>query len=104
LLSHNVFKHILIVSDVDLVKLVKTSKSSFSPADPITVYLLGVIFNCLCLSVTQTINPSFLSGVVSVDLKAVGVRSILPKAGSDHETISSSQSIRLLLFLSKIVE
>ncbi len=98
------FRHFYCVSDSDIVKLVKTSKRSSSPADPIPVPLLCSIIDCICPYITLAINSSLISGVVPSAFKAAIVRPILKKAGSDPEVMSKYRPISLLPFLSKVLE
>ena len=98
------FEHFHCVYDNKIVKLVKTSKRSSSPADPIPVPVLCLIIDHICTPITQDINSSLLSGVVPSSFKAALVRPILKKTGSDPETLSNYRPISLLPFLSKVLE
>jgi len=97
-------RHFYCASDADIVKLVKTSKRSSSPADPIPVPLLCSIIDCIFPSVTQAVNSSILSGVVPSAFKAAIAKPILKKAGSDPEIFSNYWPISLIPFLSKVLE
>ena len=83
------FEHFHCVYDNEIVKPVKTSKRSSSPADPIPVPVLCSIIDHICAPITQAINSSLLSGVVPSAFKAALVRPILKKTGSDPETLSN---------------
>ena len=88
----------------NICKLVKSSKRSSSPADPIPVSVLCEIIDWVCPSITHAINSSLTSGVVPSAFKAAIVRPILKKPGSDPEILSNYRPISLLPFLSKVLE
>ena len=92
------------VSVSDICKLIKCSKRSSSPADPIPVPLLFTIIDWVCPSITHAINSSITSGIVPSAFKAAIVRPILKKPGSDPELLSNYRPISLLPFLSKVLE
>ena len=92
------------VSMADICKLVKASKRSSSPADPIPVSVLCTIIDWVCPSITHAINSSLNLGVVPSIFKAAIVRPILKKPGSDPELLSNYRPISLLPFLSKVLE
>ncbi len=76
------------VSNADIIRLVKASKRSSSPADPIPVPLLCKIIDWVSSSITNAINSSLVSGVVPAAFKSAIVRPIL-KPGSDPELLSN---------------
>ncbi len=92
------------VSMADICKLVKASKRSSSPADPIPASVLCTIIDWVCPSITHAINSSLELGVVPSVFKAAIVRPILKKPGSDPELLSNYRPISLLPFLSKVLE
>jgi hypothetical protein len=92
------------VTTADISKLIRASKRSLSPADPIPVPLLCSIIDWVCPSITHAINSSLVSGIVPSDFKSAIVRPILKKKGLDCEQQSNYRPISLLPFLSKILE
>ncbi len=92
------------VSTAEVSKLIRASKRSTSPADPVPVPLLCSIVDWVCPSITQAINCSLITGIVPSAFKAAIVRPILKKKGSECEQLSNYRPISLLPFLSKILE
>lgn len=88
----------------DICALVKSSKRSSSPADPIPVPLLCTIIDTIGSVITHCINSSLARGVVPDSFKSAIVKPILKKAGLDPETLANYRPVSLLPFLSKILE
>ncbi len=94
--------HPVVASDV--CALIKSSKRSSSPADPIPVPLLCKVIDTICPVITQCINSSLTKGVVPDSFKSAIVKPILKKSGLDPETLANYRPVSLLPFLSKILE
>ncbi len=92
------------VSESAISALVKSSKRSSSPADPIPVPLLCNIIDSVCPAITVAINSSLVNGIVPDAFKSAIVKPILKKPNLDPETLANYRPVSLLPFLSKILE
>ena len=87
-----------------ICSLVKSSKRSSSPADPIPVPLLCTIIDSICPAITVAINSSLSTGIVPDVFKSAIVKPILKKPGLDPENLANYRPVSLLPFLSKVLE
>jgi hypothetical protein len=92
------------VTSEDIKLIIKSSKKTTSPLDPIPTHLLADIQVALLPTITYIINTIITSCVFPSDLKRAVICPILKKSSLDPLILNNYRPVSLLPFLSKITE
>ena len=99
----NLFTAFKPLSEIDITKLVKTSKPTTCELDVIPTSKLKRHFTDLAPLVTEIVNRSLLSGVFPDEWKSAVIKPLLKKKGLPLE-LQNYRPVSNLTFLSKILE
>jgi len=91
-------------TDTEILKVIRSAKSSSCQLDPIPTSLLKDCVEQLVPAITVLINLSLSSGIVPPCLKHAVIRPLLKKKHLDHENFKNYRPVSNLPFMSKILE
>ena len=97
------FDKFLPVSEQDMLKVIKTSKPTTCPTDPIPSKLVKEYANVLLPTITNIVNLSLKSGIFATEWKTAVIRPLLKKKGLDV-ILKNYRPVSNLSFISKLVE
>ena len=92
------------VSPEYIQKLVRTMPSKYSDLDEIPAWLFKECFDCLSPVVSQIMNKSISTAIVSDCFKLAHVRPLLKKPDAETEDLSNFRPVSNLSFISKLLE
>ena len=92
------------VSQSDLLKIISSMKSSFSPADALPSRFLKEASPFLSTDILAIFNKSLSSGVIPSIFKSAIVQPLLKKSNLDSSNLNNFRPISKLPFLSKALE
>jgi hypothetical protein len=93
-----------LITDEQLLKLIKTSKKRTSSVDPIPTTLFLKCLDILLPIVKMIINGSLATGTVPSPLKKAVIRPLLKKTGLDPDEPKNYRPVSNLSFISKLLE
>ena len=93
-----------ILTESEVLKLIKKSPIKYSSLDPIPADLLKSYHRTLLPVLTSIVNLSLQQGIVPSLLKSAQLSPILKKASLDPEILNNYRPISNLTYLSKLVE
>ena len=92
------------VSEEDVRKIIKNSKPTTCPLDPLPTPLLVEFLDQVLPTITNLINDSLRTGIFPQCFKTAVVRPLLKKPSLDQNTLKNYRPVSNLSFLSKVFE
>src|SRR4029434_9551607 len=92
------------LSESEVSKILKGSRPTTCPLDPIPSNILQAISPAALPAITQVINASFNSGTFHSLFKVAPVKALLKKPSLDPTQVENYRPVSLLALLSKTIE
>ena len=98
------FNNFTLLTDDDLLQIIKGMSPKFSSLDPIPVWLLLECFTELKQILLYIVNQSLLTGIFPCDLKSAIIKPTIKNYDGDEDSMSNYRPVSNLPFLSKLLE